>query len=410
VNKLAEKKNIPEIRLKGFSGAWEERELGEVADNIMYGMNCASTAYDGKNKYLRITDIDEDSRKFIASGVTSPLGSLESKYRLSESDVLFTRTGASVGKTLLYTPDLGNVYFAGFLIRFSITSAHPMFIFLQTLQKRYFKWVKGMSMRSGQPGINAEEYKSFKIFIPSLTEQQKIGTYFQNLDNLITQHQAKYNKLSILKKAMLEKMLPKNGKDIPEIRFKGFSGAWEEKNWEETVDISTNMVDPKIEKYNDLFHIGPGNIESFSGRIYDNVLKVKNSNLISGKFHFKKDDIIYGKINPQLAKYIIAPFEGLASADAYVLNAKNGAVQNYLYVILQTSDFYKYSVSVSSRTGMPKINRDELGVYNYLAPNVIEQQKIGTYFQNLDKLITLHKKELDKLKNLKKACLEKMFV
>ena len=196
---------------------------------------------------------------------------------------------------------------------------------------------------------------------------------------------------------------------IPAIRFKGFNGNWEISNWTETVDISTNMVDPRDGKYDELFHIGPGNIESFTGRIYDNVLKVKDSNLISGKFHFKKGDVIYGKINPQLAKYTIAPFDGLASADAYVLNKKNGVVQNFLYLILQSTSFYKYSVSVSSRTGMPKINREELGVFNYFAPSENEQAQIGSYFQNLDKLISLHQTKVNKLVNLKKAMLEKMF-
>lgn len=195
----------------------------------------------------------------------------------------------------------------------------------------------------------------------------------------------------------------------PEIRFSGFDGKWIQRNWRDTVEISTNMVDPRSNEYGELFHIGPGNIKSFSGQFYDNVLKVKDSNLISGKFYFRKGDIIYGKINPQLAKYVIAPFEGLASADAYVLNTKNGVVQNYLYAILQTNDFYKYTVSVSSRTGMPKINRDELNIYNYFSPSEAEQTLIGEFFQNLDQSITLHEKKLAQTQKFKKAMLEKMF-
>lgn len=195
----------------------------------------------------------------------------------------------------------------------------------------------------------------------------------------------------------------------PVIRFKGFTDDYEERNWKDTVEISTNMVDPKIGVFNDLLHIGPGNIESFTGKILDNVQKVGDSNLISGKFHFNKGDVIYGKINPQLAKYVIAPFEGLASADSYVLNTKNGISQNFLYTILQTKDFYKYSVAVSSRTGMPKINRDELNVFNYLAPKFEEQLKIGDYFQNLDNLLTLQQRKLDKMINIKKSLLKKMF-
>ena len=186
-----------------------------------------------------------------------------------------------------------------------------------------------------------------------------------------------------------------NPNKTPSVRFKGYEDEWEERKWIDTVDMSTNMVNPKTGDYDDLLHIGPGNIESFTGRILDNVNTVKNDNLISGKFHFNPNDIIYGKINPQLAKYVHVDFEGLASADTYVLNSKNGVNQGFLFVELQTSGFYKYSVSVSMRTGMPKINRDELNQFSYLAPkNIEEQQSIGSFFKQLDKTIALHQREL----------------
>ena len=200
-------------------------------------------------------------------------------------------------------------------------------------------------------------------------------------------------------------------KKSPQLRFEGFTDDWEERKWIDTVDMSTNMVNPKTGDYDDLLHIGPGNIESFTGRILDNVNTVKNDNLISGKFHFNPNDIIYGKINPQLAKYVHVDFEGLASADAYVLNSKNGVNQGFLFVELQTSGFYKYSVSVSMRTGMPKINRDELNQFSYLAPkNIEEQQRIGSFFKQLDETIALHQRKLDLLKEQKKGFLQKMFV
>ena len=196
----------------------------------------------------------------------------------------------------------------------------------------------------------------------------------------------------------------------PKLRFKGFTDAWEQRKWSDTVCISTEMVDPKVGEYDNLPHVAPGNIESFTGQIYDNVKLVKDENLISGKFHFYDGDIIYGKINPQLGKYVFARFEGLTSADAYVLNAKNGITQEYIYSILQTKDFYDYSVSVSKRSGMPKINRDELNAYCYLAPSLQEQKQIGIMFLHLDNLITLHQRKLDKLKNIKKSMLDNMFV
>mgnify|MGYP004613488501 FL=1 len=162
-----------------------------------------------------------------------------------------------------------------------------------------------------------------------------------------------------------------------------------------SVDISTEMVDPASGEYDDMPHIAPGNIESFTGRVLDNVRTVKEEQLISGKFRFRPDDVVYGKINPQLGKYFYASVDGLTSADAYVFKGKNGITQKFLFSLLQTSDFFKYSVSVSKRSGMPKINRDELNAYAFLAPSEEEQDKIGNFLLELDHLITLHQRQTD---------------
>ena len=205
--------------------------------------------------------------------------------------------------------------------------------------------------------------------------------------------------------------MKKQKKMVPKRRFKEFEHAdpWEQRKWSDTVDISKNMVDPKSGAYDDLPHVAPGNIESFSGLLFDNVKLVKNEDLISGKFRFNSGDVIYGKINPQLGKYYFARFEGLTSADAYVLNAKNGLNQKYLFSLLHTDDFYKYSVSVSKRSGMPKINRDELNAYSFMAPGYEEQERIGQFFITVDNLITLHQRKLSKLQDLKKSYLSEMF-
>jgi len=216
--------------------------------------------------------------------------------------------------------------------------------------------------------------------------------------------------LQIIKKSMLENCFPKNGEKVPKIRFSGFTGDWEQRKWCDTVDISTEMVDPTSGEYDDMPHIAPGNIESFTGRILDNVKSVKEEQLISGKYRFRPGDVVYGKINPQLGKYFYASVDGLTSADAYVFNGKNGVTQKFLFSLLQTEDFFKYSVSVSKRSGMPKINRDELNAYGFLAPKEEEQEQIGRFLLEIDKLITLHQSELEKLQKIKKSLLERMFV
>lgn len=217
------------------------------------------------------------------------------------------------------------------------------------------------------------------VAFPELEEQNAITQYFDKLDRLITLHQRKcYRFIDIA------------------------LDAWEQRKWIDVVDISTEMVNPTTGEYDNMPHIAPGNIESFTGRILDNVKTVKEEQLISGKFRFRPDDVVYGKINPQLGKYFYATVNGLTSADAYVFNGKNGLKQKFLFALLQTSDFFKYSVSVSKRSGMPKINRDELNAYSFLMPSEEEQDRIGSYLLQLDHLITLHQHKLFCAKNVMK--------
>lgn len=199
-----------ELRFKDENGKefpkWEKRKLGEVADRILYGMNAAATEFDGVNKYIRITDIDDNSRKFIPNPLSSPDCVIEEKYELKKGDIVFARTGASVGKSYLYNHNDGNVVFAGFLIKFSITKANPYFIFTQTLLASYRKWVLKMSMRSGQPGINAEEYKALQIQLPCIDEQNKIANFLSVIDDKINRTENQIKRTQEYKKGLLQNM------------------------------------------------------------------------------------------------------------------------------------------------------------------------------------------------------------
>ncbi len=199
-----------ELRFKDDDGRdfpdWEEKKLGEVSKNIMYGMNAAATAFDGKNKYIRITDIDDENRTFLPNPLTSPNGVIEGKFKLMDGDIVFTRTGASTGKAYLYNPKDGDLFFAGFLVKFSITECNPYFVFLQTLTESYSSWVNVMSMRSGQPGINAEEYKEFKFFAPHIQEQTKIANFIAAIDNKINNAQAQLAAVKQYKQGLLQQM------------------------------------------------------------------------------------------------------------------------------------------------------------------------------------------------------------
>ena len=199
----------PEIRFAGFTDAWEQRKLGELSLSFEYGLNVAAKEFDGENKYIRITDIDDSSHGFVTDNVTSPDTDLSTadNYKLSIGDILFARTGASVGKSYIYKDSDGLVYYAGFLIRARIKKEYnPEFVFQNTLTTDYEKYIAIISQRSGQPGANAQEYSEYKIMIPNRDEQDKISVCLRNFDHLITLHQRKLELMKNIKKAMLEKM------------------------------------------------------------------------------------------------------------------------------------------------------------------------------------------------------------
>lgn len=165
---------------------WEEVSLNDVAVGFEYGMNAAATSFDGEHKYIRITDIDDDAHTYIDCDPVSPSGILEDKYRIVEDDILFARTGASVGKSYLYQKTDGDLYFAGFLIRIHVKEGVDSgYVFLNTLTEDYDKWVLLESARSGQPGINAEQYRRYRFKLPPLKTQKQISAIAQKMDEQI---------------------------------------------------------------------------------------------------------------------------------------------------------------------------------------------------------------------------------
>ena len=197
-----------------YTFSWEQRKLSEMCGTFEYGLNAAAKEFDGKNKYIRITDIDDASREFLLSDLSSPDICLDgmSKYLLSSGDIVFARTGACVGKTYIYRENDGIVYFAGFLIRAKVNQDNDAeFVFQSTLSPSYEKYIRITSQRSGQPGVNAQEYGEYDLFAPSKEEQQRIGHFLRGIDNLITLHQRELEKLQNIKKSMLEKMFVYGG-------------------------------------------------------------------------------------------------------------------------------------------------------------------------------------------------------
>lgn len=360
--------------------------------------------FDGTNKYLRITDIDDETNTFRQNDITSPNKDLSTSenYILEPGDIVFARTGASVGKTYLYKKEDGRVFFAGFLIR-ARTKANvdEGFVFQNTMLSKYRAFVKLTSQRSGQPGINAQEYSSYSLKCPSSEEQINIGQYFQKLDSLIWLHKRKHDKLVILKKAMLQKMFPRPGATTPEIRFKGFSREWVEKEFRLIASRSSQSCSEK-----NLPRIEYEDIVSGNGRLNKNLFRK-----ISQKtgIKFSKGDVLFGKLRPYLRNWWLAEFDGIAVGDFWVLTS-TAATPSFLYFLIQTEAFETIA-NQSAGSKMPRSDWKLVSNSLFRAPaDPLEQQKIGTHFRQLDELISMHAIQLQKLKQIKSACLEKMFV
>ncbi len=191
--------------------------------------------------------------------------------------------------------------------------------------------------------------------------------------------------------------------NVPKLRFKEFNDEWITYKFYDLVSIINGQVDPNKKEYCNLPHIGPGNIEKETGRLLEYNL-AKDDKLISSKYLFNEKSVIYGKINPHFAKVCYPKFVGLCSADAYPINPiEEKLTSTFLLYLLLNPKFTKFATSVSMRTGMPKINRDELGIYKFTIPKINEQIKIGKTLELLDKKIELQSKKIEDLKLFKKG-------
>ena len=360
--------------------AWEQRKLGDVASNFEYGLNASAKEFDGENKYIRITDIDDESRVFLSDDITSPDTDLISadKYKLEKGDILFARTGASVGKTYLYREKDGLVYYAGFLIRAKINPENDAeFVFQNTLTDSYDSFIRITSQRSGQPGVNAQEYQGFSFYVPSLKEQQLIGTYFKNLDSLITLHQRSYN-------------LEQKSKT---------TNAWEQRKLSDIVERVTR-------KNENLESELPLTISAQYGLIDQNEFFDKRiaSRDVSGYYLLKKGEFAYNKSTssdaPWGAVKRLDRYEMGVLSTLYIVFAlkEDGNIDSDFLVSYYDTDCWHKGVQAIAAEGARNHGLLNITPADYfetvltVPSDVKEQHQIGTFFARLDNLITLHQR------------------
>ena len=399
--------NIPEVRFPEFTEEWEKQKLSNILE-FEYGMNAAGKEFDGENKYIRITDIEESSRKFLQTKLVSPEGKVTEKYRVKFGDILFARTGASTGKTYKYIDNDGKIYFAGFLIRGRVDKKTSVdFIFYLTLNYKYKSWINVMSMRSGQPGINAKEYGSYEFRIPKIEEQQKIGDFFTLLDKRIEQQEQKIALLKDYQKAMMQKIFSQK------IRFKDQNRNdypdWEEKKLGEI--IYRNSKKNKDQKYTLIQSIsnkyGFVNQEDYFEDRRVGSLDVSNYYVINnGCFAYNPSRIDVGSLAYKNDNdiSIISPLYVSFKGNAKHINDK------FLLGWLFSHKFVGKLGRLFEGSVRNTLSYENLSTIDIETPCIAEQEKIALFLEVINDSIENQKELLDEIIKEKTALLNKMFI
>ena len=256
-------------------------------------------------------------------------------------------------------------------------------------------------IRDGR-SISYDEFLTLSFVYPSKDEQTAIARYLDKLSGLITLHQRKHEKLTNIKKSMLEKMFPRDGANVPEIRFSGFTDAWEQRKFSDIAaresSISTSTTDIPSVEYEDVI--------AEEGRLNKDI---RLKEVVKSGITFDGSQVLYGKLRPYLHNWLNPDFKGIAVGDWWVLKSIN-MDKKFLYRLIQSQQFDNIA-NQSSGSKMPRADWNLISNSEFMVPfSKEEQSKIGRYFDSLEHLITLHQRKLEKLKNIKKSMLEKMFV
>ena len=382
------------MRFPEFSGEWEKCKLGDIATGFDYGMNAAAKPFDGENKYIRITDIDEASSTYIDKDIVSPDGTLNENYLVNDRDILLARTGASTGKSYLYRKSDGKLYYAGFLIRANVTKHNPYFVFSQLHTHRYWSWVSIMSARSGQPGINSQEYSSFPVFITSLREEDKISALLSLIDKRIATQNKVIEDLKKLKSAIAERVY--NCRTYQLYRIGDVIEQVSKRN-------NSMSIDKVLSVSNKLGFINQS--EQFEDRI------VASEDTSNYKIVYK-DDFAYNpaRINVGSIARLKHFNKGIVSPMYICFRVKQGIVLDYLEYFFTTNYFFYEMQKRLEGSVRQCLSFEGLCNIPIYIPNLDEQQKIGRKVSVIMEKIDNENRYLDSLKMQKQYLLRQMFI
>ena len=411
--------NTPNIRFKGFHDEWEQRKLGEVGTTYT-GLSGKTKEDFGHGKGKFITYMNVFSNAISDLDMIEPIEIDKKQNEVKVGDVFFTtssETPEEVGMSCVLLEKCEDTYLNSFCFGYRPTEKFDnKYLAYMLRSSEVRKKITFLAQGISRYNISKNKMMEIEIPIPCLSEQEGIGIYFYNLDYLITLHQHKYDEMKQLKKFMLQKMFPKSGELIPEIRFEGFTGDWEQRKLGDITNIlSASRVHKEEWKTEGVpFFRSSDVMAAFKG--------TKNDKVFISQELFEKLSAISGK--PQQGDifitgggsigtpYIVPNNEPLYSKDADLIWVKKGEKHDsfYLYSYFVSPIFREYLLSISHTGTIAHYTIEQVKKTPVFFPSLEEQQKIGVYFSNLDHLITLHQHKCDELQGVKKFMLQNMFV
>ena len=402
----------PQLRFKGFTDPWEERKLGELGK--IYTGNTPKTSdldnwTDNKEGHIWITPTDID--KLIMSDSDRHLSEQGwSKARkIPENSVLITSI-ASIGKnTINAVPVAFNQQ-----INAIVPEKNDSYFILSAMIKDTARFAS-VAGQTATAIINKTTFEKFQIATPSYEEQQKIGSFFKQLDDTITLHQRKLAKLKELKQGYLQKMFPKNGAKVPELRFAGFTDDWEQRKLGNELTLLKDGTHGTHQNVLEgPFLLSAKNIKNgkiIIDEITDRKISVEEYNSIHKKFSLEKGDVLLTIVGSIGETAIIENPIGITfQRSVAYLRPSHTILSQFLFTTINGQKFQTELRKRQVVSAQPGIYLGDLSIIPILIPSVAEQEKIGSFFKQLDETIALHQHKLDLLKEQKKGFLQKMFV
>ena len=380
---------------------WRVSSLGSLLpDPPGYGISAPAIPFDGSRPtYIRITDIGNDGR-FRPSPRVSVNGGGDPQLLLRSGDLVFARTGASVGKSYLYDPKDGSLVFAGFLIRVTPDAGRllPAYLAYYVQTDHYWEWVANNSARSGQPGINSREYGSLLLPLPPLPEQRAIAAVLSDVDELIGSLEALIAKKRAIKRAAMQELLTRR------TRLPGFGGEWETAELGEFVRICPRKISPADVSDDtpcvELEHIGQA-----EGRLTSLGAAGRTSSI---KYRFKPRDILFGRLRPYLRKWWHADRSGVCSTEIWPLTVeRERAASGFVYALVQTDRFLE-AAKTSYGTHMPRADWNVVSGIEFPLPPLPEQRAIATVLSDMDAEIAALDHRLEKTRAIKQGMMQQL--